>query len=78
MYLSKDNNKFKFYDEKRYMTGRMGKGGKEGLEGYVEVIHVARLVLRKQDLVLNTQVVFQFKAQLVQYIQRAYMKSLKS
>ena len=29
-------------------------------------MYVARLVLRKQDLVLNTQVVFNSKAQLVQ------------
>ena len=29
-------------------------------------MYVARLMLQKQDLVLNTQVVFQFKAQLVQ------------
>ena len=26
VYLSKDNKKFKFYDEKRYMTGKRGKG----------------------------------------------------
>ena len=40
VYLSKDNKKFKFYDEKRYMTGKRGKewgggvrGGEVGVRG---------------------------------------------